>query len=391
MRPLAVVAALLIASTAGAAGFRASASLGPSGFRVPSGDGIVFRASFATTGCLASPVADTGQAITVTRASTRTCGSSLATCQNNELCVESDGALVEPGRTNLIVFSQAFDNAEWALFNAPTVTADAAVAPDGTTTADQVNAGSAAIRDQGIAVAASTAYQFTVWLKRATGSNQTVPIYVFNDSSASVLGTNNATATDTWQRFTLSVTTPVGATTVQAGFNVGSYNVYAWGAQLEAGDAPTTYIATAGTAAARANDAISFPINVPDSEGCVRADVKLLASAFAGTARVLGLAVAPSMLYVSTDTQASANDGTNTVSQAASSISAASRSLRSSWSGSTLLVQTASGSTSGSYDGAFGLGLPVTVYLGSQNGSSNFLGGYVKNIKIGTRASRCDL
>jgi len=39
---------------------------------------------------------------------------------------------------NLISFSQAFDNAAWAKTNG-TITADAAVAPDGSTTADRLN------------------------------------------------------------------------------------------------------------------------------------------------------------------------------------------------------------------------------------------------------------
>jgi hypothetical protein len=45
------------------------------------------------------------------------------------------GLLIEESRTNLLTYSEQFDNAAWTKTNA-TVTANAAVAPDGATTAD---------------------------------------------------------------------------------------------------------------------------------------------------------------------------------------------------------------------------------------------------------------
>jgi hypothetical protein len=75
-------------------------------------------------------------------------------------------------RYNLLTYSEQFDNGAWTKTNA-TVTANATVAPDGTTTADKLVSAVGALHEraeQAVTIAASTAYTFTVYAK-ADGAN----------------------------------------------------------------------------------------------------------------------------------------------------------------------------------------------------------------------------
>ena len=99
---------------------------------------------FADTKSLADAV--TGQSlVTFTRASTgtyvgsdgliKTAAVNEARFDHNPSTGESLGLLVEEARTNLLTYSEQFDNAAWVKSNS-TVTANAGAAPNGTATAD---------------------------------------------------------------------------------------------------------------------------------------------------------------------------------------------------------------------------------------------------------------
>ncbi len=78
--------------------------------------------------------------LTVTQAGTTygtTAAGVLVSFGANTPRVTNLGLLLEPSATNLIVRSQTLDNADWTKTSA-TITADAAAAPDGTTTADRL-------------------------------------------------------------------------------------------------------------------------------------------------------------------------------------------------------------------------------------------------------------
>jgi hypothetical protein len=195
------------------------------------------------------------------------------------------GVLVEEASTNLCLQSQAFDSV-WSPIGG-SVTANGAVAPDGTTTADLINedgATSAHRIDQPVTVAAGAAtFSFYVkyagrqWLRiepyntAAPGTNA-----VWFDIQNGVKGTQQANCTGAitalgngWYRLTWTATVTAatltlsirgaladGSGTNYAGLNGGAY--YLWGAQLEAASTASSYIVTTTTSATRAADVISI-------------------------------------------------------------------------------------------------------------------------------------
>lgn len=89
---------------------------------------------------------------------------------------------------NLLLFQQNFENAYWSSFGTATVSADAGVAPDGTTSADLITfpSGFNSRRRTSITIANSTNYNLSIYFKNST--------FTANSNSMSVLFTNNASA-----------------------------------------------------------------------------------------------------------------------------------------------------------------------------------------------------
>ena len=221
--------------------------------------------------------------ITFTRASTGTYLDSdglLKTATTNTPRIEYDadgnrlGLLIEEARTNNMIRSEEFDNAQWTKLGvgnglAAVVTANAGLSPDGATTADRIvfdavdSAGQSQVNNLS-GTQLTGICTFSVWLKAETG---TPTVYLRIDWSGGA-AIANAVLTNEWQRY--SVTMPSSessVTTVNRG-TIGtrpllgtstSATVFAWGAQLEAGSFPTSYIPTAGATATRAADVASIP------------------------------------------------------------------------------------------------------------------------------------
>jgi hypothetical protein len=123
--------------------------------------------------------------VTFTRASSGTFVDSAGVLQtavtdaprfdHNPTTGESLGLLVEEARTNLLLRSEEFDNASWGRSGAtlPTITANAGIAPDGTTTADlwtRSITGSSFISQAPAKAASAIQYTFSVFVKQSVGN-----------------------------------------------------------------------------------------------------------------------------------------------------------------------------------------------------------------------------
>lgn len=184
------------------------------------------------------------------------------------------GLALEPAATNLLVRSQEFDNASWAKTNA-TVTANVAVAPDGTTTADLVIPSVANAQHRADQTPVSSAgdqiysvfgspggYGFALLRIGLVGINIS-----FNLTTGAITGTEAGASPSVlavaagFYRTALAVTgvaanaiarTNVSATGADAFAGDGVSGVNFWQAQLEAGSVATSPIVTTAAQATRA-------------------------------------------------------------------------------------------------------------------------------------------
>lgn len=200
--------------------------------------------------------------------------------------------LTEPAATNYLLRSQEFDNASWSKTNV-TVTANAVAAPDGTTTADKVEATASAattLRQVETTIATTTA-AFSVYGKIGSGATDANRFVLRNETTTTDLVTvtvNWTTGVVTgagayseamgngWWRVTLYATTGITSGNDLAcyvGFSGSSETAgefaYVWGAQLETGSRATSYVATTTVAVARVADLLYFPFTLTPREATI--------------------------------------------------------------------------------------------------------------------------
>lgn len=201
------------------------------------------------------------------------------------------GLLVEEARTNLLSYSKEFDNAAWSKDNV-TVTADATTSPDGTANADAIfeaaTTSTHSLFTSGSTVVAGSSESFSLYVKpngRTVCMIQVVNGAFSNGFRAEFTltgaGTVSATlafgagtftaasitqAANGFYRCTVSGIVDGVATSVrtqcliETAVGTDSYlgditkGLYLWGAQLEAGSFPTSYIPTTSAAVTRTAD-----------------------------------------------------------------------------------------------------------------------------------------
>jgi hypothetical protein len=167
--------------------------------------------------------------------------------------------LVEPQRTNLALYSEDLNNANWNKVNNITVDSNASVAPDGNTTADRLNAiETISVLRQFVNVSLGQTVTFSCYIKKSTGS-PTIKIRI--EDQLIPYGNSNIdfVATNTWQK--ISVTRTVGLGVTQVSIDIfpdinSNGSVFIWGAQLEAGSYATSYIPTTSASVTRNADQI---------------------------------------------------------------------------------------------------------------------------------------
>ena len=259
------------------------------------GDGtsslIIWGAQLEQRSAVTAYTATTTQPITNYIPVLQTAAANVARFDHTPTTGEALGLLVEEQRTNLVTYSEQFDNAAWAK-TASSITANAIASPDGALTADKLVEDTAA-SSHGVSAATaptttiSTNYSISIFAKKAernflqiffTGGHVTGNPRANYDLNTGTLGSvdSGITATITavgngWYRCVASV---VAATTaLRPFFNTvtsssaarnesytgdGYSGIFIWGAQLEAGAFPTSYIATTSAQVTRSADVASM-------------------------------------------------------------------------------------------------------------------------------------
>jgi len=183
--------------------------------------------------------------------------------------------LVEPQRTNLLTYSSSFDNANWNKETGNSITANSTISPSGILDADTLTATSGnGINCYQITPSLLTGtFTYSAYVK-SNGTNL-IDLYVFavgigfasrgqinfsaETFTVSIGGTGMIeNAGNGWYR--ISLTNTYNAF-LSCGFltdsTTGTRSVNIWGAQLEAGSYPTSYIPTTSASVTRNADVIS--------------------------------------------------------------------------------------------------------------------------------------
>jgi hypothetical protein len=202
--------------------------------------------------------------------------------------------LLEPQRTNVETYSQDFSNAAWTKTNC-SITANSTTSPDGTTNASKIieNSANGVHFVYNVGATISVAQTLSVYAKADTRTQLALQLgassVIYNLSSGTIVsgsGGSIESVGNGWYRCAIT-TTPANTNalifTANGGTNSyqgdGTSGLFIWGAQLETGAYPTTYIPTTSASATRVADVASntsATALIGQTEGTILIDCKIL-------------------------------------------------------------------------------------------------------------------